>query len=57
MLTTGERNFERDERQVRLSVAYAKLDDDMQRARQGVPARLDEVIPPQPKRKEPPQCS
>lgn len=48
-----ERQFEQEERQVRLSIAYAKLDDDMQRARQGIPARLDEVIPPKSKRKEP----
>lgn len=51
-----ERQFEREEREVRLSIAYDKLDADMQRARQGIPARLDEVIPPAPKRKEPSQC-
>jgi len=47
-----ERQFEIEEREIRRCIAYDKLDADMQRARQGIPARLDEVIPAKPKRKE-----
>lgn len=51
-----ERQFEREEREVRLSIAYDKLDEDKQRGRLGIPATLDEVIPAKPKRKESSQC-
>lgn len=51
-----ERQFEREEREVRLAAAHAKVDEDRFRITRGIPARLDEVIPPQPKRKEPSQC-
>lgn len=54
----NERNFERDERAVRESVAYAQMARDRFWQTRGMRARLKEIMPPpvKPEQKEPPQC-